>query len=94
MTTLRQELFDIGRLAADMLGRFVSIHDSIRSRHVLLFIHVDFAQHARDARMIRDCFDALMTRVEAAIPSLEPASKDAGPKTGSVQCFMILSRDA
>ena len=77
MTTLRQELFDIGLLAADMLCRFTAIQDSIRSWRIVFLVHVDFAQHAKDARMIRDCFDGLITRVEAAVPSLEPTSKEA-----------------
>ena len=58
------ELFQLGQLAADLLGRFVEIQDGTRSWRVFLFVHIDFEQHATDARAISGCLDSLLERLE------------------------------
>ena len=61
---LPDELFQLGQLAADLLGRFVEIQDGIRSWRVVLFVPIDFEQHATDARGISECLDSLLERLE------------------------------
>ena len=58
------ELFQLGQLAADLLGRFVEIQDGTRSWRVVLFVHIDFEQHATDACAISGCLDSLLERLE------------------------------
>jgi hypothetical protein len=60
-------LFQLGQLAADLLGRFVEIQDGIRSWRVVLFVPIDFEQHARDARAISECLDSLLERLELLV---------------------------
>lgn len=60
----RDELFELGQLAADLLGRFVEIQDGIRSWRVLAFVPISFDQHARDAHAICECLDSLLDRLE------------------------------
>jgi hypothetical protein len=61
---LRDELFDLGQLAADLLGRFVEIQDGIRSWRIMMFVPIDFDQHARDAHAIAECLDSILERLE------------------------------
>ena len=64
-TLLRGELFEIGQLTGDLLGRFVEIQSGIRSWHVVMFVPVDFDQHARDAHAIAECLDSVLERLSA-----------------------------
>lgn len=63
-TAGRDELFELGQLAADLLGRFVEIQDGIMSWRVLLFVPVSIDQHARDARAICECLDSVLDRLQ------------------------------
>lgn len=86
MTPVRIELFEIGELAAEVLTRFVSIQNNIRTWKILLFVPVDFTQHAKDARSIGGCFDELVTRLENIVTRIDARSveDDLRPSVGAL----------
>ena len=69
--TTRDELFELGQLADDLLSRFVEIQNAIRSWRVVAFVRVSFEQHARDAHAIAECLDSLLDRLTAVAKAIE-----------------------
>ena len=53
------EMLKRGRMTADLLHRFVEIHDNFRHNIIFRPKPFDFPQHAKDAKMVRECIEEI-----------------------------------
>lgn len=91
MAGIKDELFQIGWLAADVLKQFAEIQDNIRSWRVAIFVPVDFSQHEQAVLAVKSHFEEIMTRLETVIPHIHPGSKedDLAQALGHYICAVI-----